>query len=200
MYRKNFVVTRQEYYYSGARVVEIETRGWDYVGTGALVLRYSELGEGDTFDDPREAAMVAYRVWREWVRDEDDVQMSFGTTGGIGTEHDPQDTDENDNPIYMTPIQVFMHADAAWENLPKCEYCGDVLGEDRYGNEFSEDEYPYCSEYCAEEAARAWLDEITVAVVCEACGARLPKDTRGWCDICGADFMTLRRVYEGEDE
>jgi hypothetical protein len=150
---RKYVVTRQHYYYSGARVVEVETGGWDCVGPGALSAIYLWAGEGGEYADPREAARVAYDVWKAWNQTLNGsttavpIQFSWGSTMGMGTEHDPQDTDEDDNPVYLTAIQMFMLADEAAENLPKCDQCGDVLGDEVYDLD-GDDSWGFCSWEC----------------------------------------------------
>jgi hypothetical protein len=189
-----YYVSRQHYWHDGTRAVEIVSGSSDNASADMLTPFYRAEGEDDTYDDPREAAQAAIRVRNAWVKDvpygADDAHgvIITGFTTGYGMVVPEEVSDE----------ELMTWAEEEYQKLPKCGHCGRLLGHDCYGNEFTtaDNEYPFCSEYCADMAAREFLDSITTAVHCTACDAMLPKDTLGWCDICGADFMTLERVYE----
>ena len=62
-----YVVTRQNYYYSGLKVVEIASGGIDGSGPDALCQKYA--GEFTVYADPREAAQTAIEIARQWRKD-----------------------------------------------------------------------------------------------------------------------------------
>lgn len=194
----DYYVSRQVYWPDGVCAVEVVSGGSDNSGPDQLVPNYRDYGEGDTFDDPREAVRAAIAVRDAWQIDLDWIASTgtdkprkavlTGFTTGYGM---------------VLPDEYSDDAARAWAEkeyaeLPKCDHCGDLLPDNPYGSESSilDNEYPYCSEYCAETAEREFLDSITAAVHCTACDAMLPKDTRGWCDECGADYPYLERIYE----
>jgi hypothetical protein len=162
--QRRFVVTRQHYYYADAYVVEVETGGWDLVGPGWVKndsqfpqqQAWLRRGCDQAYADPREAARVAFEVWRDWQEAAGPhgmIYLSWGTTGSILTEHDPMD-DNAENP-YWTPVQLFMAADRTYAKLPRCDWCGNVLGDPRETSSIwligrGPDDPRFCSESCGD--------------------------------------------------
>ena len=152
---KGYYVCRQWYYYSGELMVELTEGGLDYAGPDHLVEKYPELGEGDAYAKPQEAAVAAVRVMRAWQKDEPDkeVHLTVRTqlAGYFGMEGEP-----------WTIRDIRLWAAEAWEKLPRCARCGEVVPEDgAYGNcrtVFDDNEYPFCSEYCADQD---WFESET---------------------------------------
>lgn len=144
MEKNIYAVTRQRYWPEGRPVVEIAYGGLDYCNPDALVTAYP--GEFEEYTDPREAVKVGIAILKRWQKDgAKDATIAVGATLGFTM---PFDSD--------TPENAVAWAEKAWESLPKCDRCGEVLPEKYYSNadsEWSDDKF--CSEYCAEEAYRA---------------------------------------------
>lgn len=138
-----FFVSRQHYYYSGEHIVEIATGGCDYAGSDMLATKYS--GEGCEYDDPREAVKAAIEIRDAWKADKPklEIEIAAGSTGGMGIELEPQDSDE----------ELVAWAEKAYEKLPKCDRCGKPLGKEHYT--LKETDEKFCSEFCAEESYAA---------------------------------------------
>ena len=144
---KGYYVCRQWYYYTNEMMVEITEGGLDYSGPDQLVEQYP--GEGETYDKPQSAALAALKIqklWQDHVTDREIfVCVRSETAGYLGLEGDP-----------MTPGEVARWAREAWQALPRCAHCNGVMPStrERWGNDFTifeENEYPFCSEYCADE-------------------------------------------------
>jgi hypothetical protein len=142
-----YYVSRQHYYYSGENVVEIEPGGLDYSGPDMLTTKYP--GEGVEFDDPRDAVEAAIRIRDSWRADAGEtVHISYGqTTGGMGMEHESDDTDNDE--------AARDWARRRWDEVPKCDRCGEALPTRRdgkpifyYNLDLGEDSGRFCSEVC----------------------------------------------------
>jgi hypothetical protein len=133
-----YFVSRQNYYYSGERVVEVEAGGLDCAGADMLVPKYP--GEGEEYADPREAVKVAVAIRAAWAADlpEEEIFIGVGSSLGMGLELEGG-TDE----------EALAWAEKVYENLPKCDQCGEMLGDNPYMC-FSGGDERFCSEYCAE--------------------------------------------------
>lgn len=136
-----YFVSRQHYYYSGECMVEIACGGLDYANADMLVEKY--VGEGEEYADPREAAIAAIEVCKDWRKDDQkDAKVTVVSTGGFSLEGEG-----------MTFAQVKEWAEKAYEKLPKCDYCGELLGKETWQNEESDwTGFTFCREYCAEQA------------------------------------------------
>jgi hypothetical protein len=64
--KTTFFVSRQSYYYSGIRVVEVVSGGIDMSGSDMLTAQYP--GEGKTYTDPVEAVEAAISIYRAWKK------------------------------------------------------------------------------------------------------------------------------------
>lgn len=148
-----YYVCRQLYYYTGELMVEITEGGLDYAGPDMLVNRYPD--EAEAYQHPRQAAQAAIKIQKLWQADEpaDTVHICVRSQVGgyFGLEGEP-----------ITPADLLAWTHAAWAALPKCQRCGDVMPENGYGNEFTifDNEYPFCSENCADNAQQEWLAEL----------------------------------------
>ena len=136
-------VSRQHYYYSGEYVVEIAFGGIDYSGADMLANGYNEEGE---YVDPREAVEAAIAIRKQWKRDQPKpklkIGIAMGSTGGMGLELEGG----------ATVAELRAHAKKAYESVPKCDKCGEIIE----GDPVTLCDYPdedYCSENCAD---RAW--------------------------------------------
>lgn len=142
-----YAVTRQRQWPGGTHIVEIACEGLDYSGSDALAQKYP--GEFSQHEDPRDAARVALDIWRAWKEDRpmDDPRLiaAYGCDLFLHTDSD-----------FLTPQELAEWAEAEYDGLEKCPVCGDIMPEngETYGNIFTiemDDEYPFCSEYCAEK-------------------------------------------------
>jgi hypothetical protein len=167
-------VSRQSYYYSGERVVEVELNGLDYSGADMLSVGYKNLGEGKEYDDPREAIKAAVAIRDAWRKDEPDeeINIALGSTGGMGMEIEP--TEKTDD-------ELKEWAEERWNALPKCERCGDVLDpKDTYHRVDFPDFGDFCSENCVEMA----IDEENQRT-CQHCNEDVPEGRKYFCsDEC----------------
>lgn len=137
-------VSRQFYWGADpdeANVVEIASGGCDYANPDMLVEKYA--GEGKTYTDPREAVNIAIDIAKQWKADKPDLKIGIahGFTGGCTMPFEPQETEE-----------LKAWALKAYEALPKCTQCGELLPEKHYT--LPEDpDVKFCREYCAEKYA-----------------------------------------------
>ena len=144
-----YYVSRQRYYYSGENVVEIADDGLDYAGCDMLSGNFK--GEGN-YTDPREAVDGAIMVLRRWQEEspEDNPQLAYGHSLGIGLEFEPSELDE-----------VLAWAQREWDGLPKCDHCGEVIEEKWILDDF--EDMALCSEKCADAVyynmMEGWEDE-----------------------------------------
>lgn len=137
-----YFVSRQCYWPEGTLIVEVAAGGLDYSGADMLTPKYRSLGESEEYNDPREAVDAAIKVRDAWKNDKPDeeIHLGYGHTGGFGLQFEPSEDDE-----------AIAWAEKAYEKLPKCDHCGDVLGKHTYTNEYSlVFETKFCSENCAE--------------------------------------------------
>ncbi len=166
-----WVVTRQSYSSMGenANVVEVcgtvsQTRYSidNYSNPGALVAKYT--GEFETFDNPIAAAAAAISIYHAWKADGGKrLSIRHGFTGGS--------TMPFDAPEHGAGIRdIEAYAKEAYDLLPKCPVCGDIMGKETYISDFLPDE-KICSENCcykleedaAEENDRAKLEDEQAA-------------------------------------
>lgn len=136
-----YYVSRQIEWDSGDHLVEIVCGGVDYANPGMLVPYFKLLGEGCEYIDAREAVEAAINIRDAWkqIKPEEDIEIAFGSTGGMTmtlTRYDDE--------------ALIKKAEELYEKVPKCEHCGDILLDKRYGHDLS-DEYVFCSENCAEQ-------------------------------------------------
>lgn len=139
-----YFVSRQQYWgveEKDCNIVEIASGGLDYANADMLVSKYKHLGEGQEFDDPREAVEAALKIQEQWKKDSPDkeINIAHGFTGGNTIPFEPESSEN-----------LKQWADKIYEELPKCGECGNVLGKDTYYHDYSNDDR-YCSRYCAEQ-------------------------------------------------
>lgn len=137
-----YFVSRQSYWGEDpADVVEIAVGGRDYANPDMLVEKYRRYGEGDEFDDPRDAVEAAIKIAEAWSSDAGEVRpIAYGCTAGFTLPFSPSGYEE-----------ARAWAERTYEKLPKCPRCGDLLPEARecYSHDFADGEF-FCSEDCAE--------------------------------------------------
>jgi hypothetical protein len=124
-------------------VVEIAHGGRDYANPDMLVPKYAD--EGSEFENPVEAVEAALAIAEQWKHDNPNIKINIahGFTAGGTLPFEPN-----------TEKELRTWAAKAWESLPKCQYCGAVLGKTKYHLTEYPDLGEFCSEYCAEEKAR----------------------------------------------
>lgn len=169
-----YYVSRQHYYYQDIYVVEIAYPSIDYSSPDMLIYKYK--GEGETFNDPREALAVAVEIRKAWQKDtEKEIGITYGSFDGI--EGEPyEDIEELKQTIQKE-----------YDSLPKCDYCNELIdGKEYYINpdsEFSGEKF--CSESHAE---RAYLDGYDFCYICEKEFQRKEMDQYVddilFCDSC----------------
>lgn len=137
-----YFVSRQCYWPDGTKVVEIAAGGSDFANADMYVPKYRQLGEGQEYTDPREAANAAIEVLRAWRKDgEKKAKVAYGATGGFTMPFEP-----------CTIKEVQKWAEGAYERCPKCAQCGEPLGKVKYRSADSyHDDEEFCSEYCCEK-------------------------------------------------
>ena len=136
-----WTVTRQRQWPDGKLVVEISSGNINYTNPGALVAKYR--GEMEEYTDPREAVAAAIGIANAWQADcpKETILIDHGATGGMTMPFDGQPLTEE------TFKDLRDWAEETWLKLDKCDQCGEILGDERYGEE---GEYNCCSTYCAE--------------------------------------------------
>lgn len=137
-------VSRQSYWGvepEDQNVVEIAAGGLDYANADMLSAKYPHLGEGEEYDDPRDALKAALEIRDAWRKDAPHlvINVAHGYTGGMTM---PFEGTEDEKALWEW-------ANTAWEALPKCDQCGGVLPEEYFMDEFRE--LKFCSERCAEK-------------------------------------------------
>ena len=135
-------VSRQCYWPDGNNVVEIAGGGLDYANPDMLVSKYA--GEGKEYEDPREAVTAALEIAKQWKADSKDkeIEVVYGYTGGFTIPFEGSEEKE-----------LKEWAEKAYQELPKCDQCGELIKGDGYVL-FDDPDSKYCSEYCAEESMR----------------------------------------------
>ena len=114
-----WVGSRQSYWPDGEMVVEIAGGGRDYANPDMLVPKWADLGEGDEFTDPREAAKAAIAIAEAWRTSvEEPVTVRYGYTAGFTCPFDES-----------TDGEVVAWANDVYEHLPKCAMCGGIARE-----------------------------------------------------------------------
>lgn len=121
--------------------VEIAFGGLDSANPDMLVSKYD--GEGEEYTNPRKAVEAALAIRDQWKVDRPDltINVAHGATGG-NTIPFEGDTDE----------ALKEWANKVYENLPKCERCGELIESEPYvlcDARFMD--LRFCSRYCAEE-------------------------------------------------
>jgi hypothetical protein len=146
--RNVWFVSRQKYYYSGLLMVEVARGGLDYGGSDMLCSQFP--GEGKEYSDPREAVEVALSIASLWraTKPGKRVNVGAGCTLGMGLEFEPSKAKELKD-----------WADKAYDKLPKCDTCGEVLGGVTYTLWDLDPDLRFCREYCAEKYEAANLAE-----------------------------------------
>jgi hypothetical protein len=133
-------VSRQKYWPDGDLVVEIASGGRDYANPDMLSPKYA--GEGEEYNDPREALDVALEIRDAWISDcKEEVRVEHGFTGGATM---PFCSEPDDS-------ELREWASAAYEKLPKCDRCGELIEGYGYGPPDFDPDLRFCREYCAEK-------------------------------------------------
>jgi len=131
-------VSRQCYWPDGDNVVEIAYGGLDYANADMLADQEGKYrGHEGEYTDPREALEAAFAIRELW--EDEECRIETGATGG-----------------YTMPFSSFPDddelrkwAEKAWENVPKCDRCGEAIQGDPWVH-YEYDDWKFCSEVCAE--------------------------------------------------
>ena len=136
-----WTVTRQRQWPDGDFVVEISSGGFDLVNPGALVSKYA--GEGEEYLSLVEAVEKAIKIAQQWQKDKpkEEILIGIGATGGYTMPFDGMELTEE------TFEDLRKQAKEHDDRLPKCDRCGEILGDTYY----TMDDNKYCREYCLEE-------------------------------------------------
>lgn len=136
---EKWTISRQIQWPNGTPIVEISAGGIDYTNPDALSPEYE--GEFEEFIDPREAVRTAIEICRRWRKDgEKKAYLGIGATGGMTMPFEP-----------TTFKNAEKWAEKCWESLEKCEWCGGILPEEFWMDEFGNGKF--CSESCVEHIA-----------------------------------------------
>ena len=154
-----YFVSRQSYYYSGERVVEIAEGGLDSAGCDMYVSAYP--GEGEEYHDPREAVEAAISIWKAWINDSN-IPLPSGVAMGFGCIADLEPT--------LDLIELREYAEAEYNELEKCAQCGDLVMDKYIIYEFGDEFGEFCSEQCADQAYNEMMEQYYIdereAVAC----------------------------------
>lgn len=139
-----FTVTRQMPWGEDRLIVEVNQGNLDYANPGMLAIKYP--GEGETYIGMLPALMSGIEIAKKWQADqpEEAIMLGIGNTHGFTMPFDGvriKDTKAIE--------QLIATAKKFDESLPKCQQCGEILGDEKYRHEFS-DEYCFCSANCAD--------------------------------------------------
>ena len=142
-----FFVSRQRpYYQDGVQQVEIAQGGLDYAGADMLCIKYRKLGEGEEFVGLKPATEAAIKIARQWQADSgDSINIACGNTHGMFTELEGEPFSEE------VAAKLLQAAEEFDSNLPKCGYCGEILGKDTFTINDCDDKF--CSDNCASNYA-----------------------------------------------
>jgi len=127
-------------------VVEIASGGCDYANPDMLVEKYN--GEAETYTDPREAVTAAIEIAKQWKKDCPSltIGIAHGFTGGYTMPFEASEVKELKD-----------WAEKTYQELPKCDRCGDLLPKEHYI--LPEDpDVKFCREYCAEKYEETHAD------------------------------------------
>jgi len=130
-------VSRQMYYFSGKKVVEI-TEG--KFPTNLLKNRFD--GESKEYVNPLEAAEIAIQIKNAWNK------MGGNCAGiAIGHRSDLYSEIATEFAVLESDELVLAWGKEAKEKLPKCDYCSSILGDKSIKNEIIPNEV-FCSIQC----------------------------------------------------
>ena len=87
-----YFVSRQMYWPTGERVVEIAVGGVEYANPDMLVPWYP--GEGVEYETPRKALEAALSIRGAWSRDDGPCRVEVGCTHGFTMPFEEHPTDE----------------------------------------------------------------------------------------------------------
>ena len=144
MEKNVWYVSRQSYWGvdpDEQNMVEIAFGGLDYANADMLVSKYA--GEGEEYNDPREAVTAAILIARQWRKDQPKLKIGIasGCTGGYTM------------PFEKSSVKELKDwAEKTWQELPKCDQCGKVLPKEFWQPTDDPDLGRYCSEYCCDKA------------------------------------------------
>jgi hypothetical protein len=161
-----YFVSRQAYWGvepEDAYIVEVAIGGCDYANADMLTCRWPSLGEGREFSNPIEAVDAAIEICNAWRKDGCiTAHVGYGATGGGTMPFDPLSYDN-----------ARTLAQAAYDKLPKCDQCGELLGKETFTHPWAMNDEKYCREYCAEKAYAA---EVEASAEAEAQYDSMPLD------------------------
>jgi hypothetical protein len=140
-----YFVSRQHYWHSGQRAVEIAQGGIESASPDMLVEKYRNLGEGDEFVDPREAVKAALAIANKWREVEFGVKLVFGQNLDLVCA-DPVSYNEAKRTFPKIAQRLY---DAA----PKCARCGELIEECFHVADLDED-------FCSENHAQLAYEEV----------------------------------------
>lgn len=159
MNSREFIVSRQHYYYSKECVVEIAQGGRDYSGPDMLVPKYR--GEGDVFVGMIAAVNAAIEIAKTWKEDEPKVvvKIAHGCNHGMGMEFsDPDQCGCVTNKSWLAKLKRI--AKEFDEKLPKCASCSQILGAETWSNDEICPDVTFCSEHCFDKAAAFYYEQM----------------------------------------
>lgn len=187
-----YTITRQQPYYANQDrdkplyTVEVVRGDFEQSGSDCLTPAYKFLGEWETYLSAVEAVEQAIKLRNRWREDtlpnDFDIEIAFGATHDGMFELDSDNDSQTDEEL----LEVAKKLD---EDAPRCQWCGDFIGQEKYGNEDTVmfGEYPFCSEHCAD---RAYWEADVMCGVCEKECRRSDMHNEWQCEAC----------YENEQE
>jgi len=145
-------VSRQIYWgvdAADSHTVEIASGGQDYANPDMLVSKYP--GEGEEYTNPIEAVEAAIVIATAWKKDNPKLKINIahGFTGGCTMPFEGS-----------TRKNLRVWAKKLYETLPKCEHCGELIGDEPITLIEYPDKGKFCGEYCAEEYLAEMFKEI----------------------------------------
>jgi len=140
-------VSRQAYWPTGEKVVEIAAGGRQYANPDKLADNeaFKRLGSSREYDDPRQAIEAAFKVRDEWKKTAD-VRIEIGCTHGFTI---PFQERLNERQLRERVAEMW---DKILADTPKCQNCGDpIWGDDWWYIPELGEELRFCSEACVDD-------------------------------------------------
>ncbi len=136
----------------GNTFVEV-SEGIDSADPGVMSIEYPAWWEGWAFDDPVEAVKAGIGLLKAWRKDKPKLEIWITANGMIaGAVGVPA-------PDNMSEDDVMAWAQKRKDAMPKCDYCGEIIGEITYYNYDFPSEDRYDAEFCAEQAYSEWITD-----------------------------------------
>ncbi|MEK6832737.1 MAG: hypothetical protein AABY32_01705 [Nanoarchaeota archaeon] len=136
-----WTISRQHRWQDGLFIVEISYGNISLCNPNAYSPNYS--GELEEFLNPIEAVNTAWDIAIQWQKDTNKIiYIAKGYTAGSTMHFDEMELTE-ENKQYL-----LKWANEIYENLDKCEHCGEVINKKNCYKNYDYDDLYFCSDNC----------------------------------------------------